>query len=106
VRAVHRHPDFEADYLAQLDWLVAQGEQGWIAILAEGLDSVVELLSSFPAAGAPEGRSGRAGLRKIVFPRGPYVAWYVYDADDPAGAVWLLRLFHVRQEKPRRSRRR
>jgi hypothetical protein len=45
-------------------------------------------------------------MRKIIFPKGPYVAWYAYDPDDPEGEVWLLRLFHARQRRPAPSLRR
>lgn len=100
MRAVKRHPDFEADYKAQLRWLVSQEARTQIVQLAEGLHEVVRMLSAFPAAGAVVAENGTIVLRKLIFPRGPFVAWYVDDLADPEGALWLVRLFHTRQKRP------
>jgi len=97
---VKRHPDFEADYVVLLDSIVKRGEPAWIEVLADGLARTVRLLARFPAAGARVDRRGTLTLRKILFPRGPYVAWYVHDEADPKGEVWLVRLFHARQHRP------
>jgi plasmid stabilization system protein ParE len=103
-RRVRIHGDFEADFLAQVDWLVAEGEGSWIAGLESGVDHILELLAEFPGGGQAMDREGTNSIRKLVFPRGPFVAWYAFDPDDPEGDVWLLRLFHSRQQRPRGAR--
>jgi plasmid stabilization system protein ParE len=100
VPIVRRHPDFEIDYLALLDSIVNEGDAIWIDVLADGLERTVRLLATFPAAGAMVERKGTATLRKILFPRGPYLAWYVHDVGDVTADVWLVRLFHARQRRP------
>lgn len=99
-RPVRRHPHFEADFVAQLDWLVDGGNAAWIRRLHQELRQVVRMLSAFPAAGSRVDANGALLLRKIIFPTAPYVAWYVYDASRDAGDLWLVRLFHVRQARP------
>lgn len=99
-RPVRRHATFMADYVAILDWLERHGDSRWILILAKGLDDVVRLVGELPGIGACMDERSPVVLRKIIFPKGPYVAWYAYDAEDPGGAVWLLRLFHARQRRP------
>lgn len=99
-RRVCRHPDFEADYLALLGGLFARGERAWIETLASGLEDVVRMLSTFPAAGPCVAERGSVQLRKLLFRKGPYVAWYLHDPTDPEGEVWLVRLFHARQKRP------
>lgn len=103
-RRVRIHADFEADLLAQLDWLVAQGEGSWIAGLESGVDQILELLAGFPGAGQVMDRDRKTSIRRLVFPRGPFVIWYAFAPDDPEGDVWLLRLFHSRQQQPRAGR--
>jgi plasmid stabilization system protein ParE len=100
VPVVRRHPDFEADYVALLNSIVDRGEATWVGILADGLERTVRLLSSFPAAGTKVDRRGTTALRKILFPRGPYLAWYLHDIGDVTADVWLVRLFHARQRRP------
>jgi plasmid stabilization system protein ParE len=99
-RPVRRHAAFEADFLAQLDWLVARDNAEWIRRLRTELHQVVRMLSAFPGAGSRLDAEGPLHLRKIIFPTVPYVAWYVYDATDESGDLWLVRLFHVRQTRP------
>jgi plasmid stabilization system protein ParE len=97
---VRIHEDFEADLVAQIDWLVAQGQGAVVSALEDSLDRVLELLSEFPSAGEAVDQEGRRSLRKLIFPKGPLVAWYLFDADTPDSDVWLLRLFHSRQRRP------
>lgn len=99
-RSVRRHPTFLSDYVAILDWLEQNGDERWILILANGLDDVVRLVGEVPGIGAQLDARGSVWLRKIIFPKGPYVAWYAYDSAEPTGDVWLLRLFHARQRRP------
>ncbi len=99
-RIVRRHPDFEADFLRLLDGLVARGAEGWVRTLAEGVAECSRLLGRFPAAGTCLERRGNVALRKLILPRGPYVAWYACDESEPAGDLWLVRIFHARQQRP------
>jgi hypothetical protein len=105
-RPVRRHATFMADYVAILAWLEQHGDRDWILVLAKGLDDVVRLLSELPGVGSRMDARESVLMRKIIFPKGPYVAWYAYDPDDPEGEVWLLRLFHARQRRPAPSLRR
>lgn len=106
MRRARIHPDFAADYVAQLDWLVLHGERGWIEQLVEGTERIVSTLPMFPEIGARESAQESVELRVIRYRKGPYRAWYVYDRDAPAGDIWLVRLFHARQrrQKPDPSR--
>lgn len=99
-RRVRIHADFDGDLTAQLDWLVAQGQRDGIDGLESGLEKVLELLARFPAAGPVLDRDGSLTLRKLIFPKVPFIAWYLFDTADSKGDVWLLRLFHMRQKRP------
>jgi len=85
--------------VAQLAWLVSQGASTRIVQLTDGLHEVVRMLSAFPVAGPKVAESGSVLLRKLIFPKGPFVAWYLYDAAEPDGELWLVRLFHARQKR-------
>jgi hypothetical protein len=103
-RPVRQHTHFEADYLALLDGLVEQENGASIEALASGVEEIARMLSKLPGVGSRIAQDGPVLMRKIIFPKGPWVAWYVYDAEDPSGAVWLLRLFHARQKRPHPAR--
>lgn len=100
MRVVRRHADFEADYVEILDWLVDLGARARIVELAGGLHEVVRMLATFPTAGPRMAERGTVVLRKLIFPRGPFVAWYLHDAEAAGGDLWLVRLFHARQQRP------
>ncbi len=40
-------------------------------------------------------------LRSVRYQKLPYLAWYVYDANDPDDDLWVVRLFHAYQQRPR-----
>ena len=101
MRAVKRHPDFERDFIAQLDWLSRRGFTEWIVALREGLTHVTKMVSKVPGAGTLVDTRRGVVLRKVFWPEGPYLAWYVYDPADRRGDVWLVRLFHARQRRPK-----
>lgn len=69
--------------------------------LLEGTEQIVETLGSFPAIGPVEAERPGAVLRSVRYSKWPYVAWYSYDPTDPEGDIWLVRLFHARQLRPR-----
>lgn len=89
---------FAADVASQVKWLRAEDQEERVEGLREGLVEVRRLLERFPEAGARTGEP--AALRKLILRRLPFVVWYVVERD----AVWLVRLFHVRQDRPRRRR--
>ena len=95
---VHFHSDFESDVRAQVRWLVAHRQRPWLEKLEQGLDEAVELLLEFPGAGEVVGKEPNVRLRKLVFRKVPYLAWYAVD--ELRGEVWFLRLFHARQKRP------
>ena len=99
MRRVRIHADFAADYLAQLEWLAAHGERTWIEHLAAGTERLLSTLPAFPEIGSRAATRGSVELRVVVYPKGPYRAWYVYDRDAAAGDIWLVRLFHTRQRR-------
>jgi len=100
VRRVRVHADFRVDQAAQLRWLVELGEGSWVDHLIAGTRWIVRTLTRFPAIGPIRATDGSLVLRSIRYPKGPYVAWYMYDENDPDGYVVLVRLFHLRQEQP------
>ncbi len=66
-----------------------------------GVAEITALMGAYPDAGQPQAQEGSIVLRKIIFPNAPFLAWYAYDAEDRAGDVWLVRLFHLRQQRPK-----
>src|ERR1043165_7401761 len=103
MRAVRRHADFKADFAAQLEWLARHGLADWIVALRTGLDDVTRLVGHLPGAGSLVGERGSVELRKVFWREAPYLAWYVHDRAEPDGVVWLVRLFHARQSRPKVS---
>lgn len=89
--------DFRADLLEQTTELVAQGRQDWAERLIEEVEAAASLLVQFPRSGQVELRRQGRALRRVVFRKLPFVAWYHWDAK--AGRVVVIRLFHVRQRR-------
>jgi hypothetical protein len=58
------------------------------------------MVREFPAAGAIVDRRGSITLRQLRHPRGPYLVWYLMDESKPNSAIWMARLFHIRQMRP------
>ncbi len=102
MRRARIHPDFAADYVAQLEWLVVHGERTWIRHLVDDTDRILTTLPAFPEIGAREAVEGPVELRVIRYRKGPYRAWYVYDRNARSGDIWLVRLSHAgqRRQKP------
>ena len=99
-RRVRLHRDFLADFERQIAWLEHRAELAWIDGLEADIVRAVELLGAFPAAGVLQYREAAIVLRRLVLSSTPYFAWYVYDEGRPAGDLWLVRLFHLRQLRP------
>ena len=97
VRRVRIHADFLGDLEAQLSWLASGGDTGRIERLEGGVEEVLELLSQFPGVGTLEAGDGTTNLRRLIMRTLPYVVWFRTGGSPD---VWLLRLFHVRQERP------
>ncbi len=94
-RRVRARASFAADVEAQVRWLREHGAVTDLSGLRAGIREARTLLRRFPSAGPLEREARKASLRKLILRRVPYVIWYV---DDGAG-LWLLRLFHVRQDR-------
>jgi plasmid stabilization system protein ParE len=92
------HADFLSDLTSQLAWLAREGQRERIDRLEGGIDEVIELLSEFPSVGVLEATEGRTQLRRLILRRLPFVVWF---RTGGSADVWLLRLFHVRQDRPR-----
>jgi hypothetical protein len=39
-------------------------------------------------------------VRRLILRKVPYVVWFLSDTAHPAADVWMLRLFHARQDRP------
>jgi plasmid stabilization system protein ParE len=98
---VRLHATFRRDFRAELSWLVEHDRPEWIPNLAPAVKEIADLLRRFPEAGPMQARSPRLILRKIIFRRVPFVAWYGHLARRPIRTVWLLRMFGARQDRPR-----
>jgi plasmid stabilization system protein ParE len=98
-RGVRVATGFRKDLRAQLAWLSVVDEGGWIEGLREGLDEAFGLLAEHPGVGSLEAKEGSSELRRIVLRRVPYIVWYATKGGD----VWILRLFHARQHRPKPS---
>jgi plasmid stabilization system protein ParE len=100
-RRIRLHRSFRRDFRAELGWLVAGGREDLVSGMADAVEEVAERLRQFPEIGPLEAESPTLVLRKILFRRRPYVAWYGYRRGRSITTVWLLRLFGVRQARPR-----
>jgi len=80
---------------AQIRWLREHRPVTEVAGLRTGIREARALLQRFPSAGPVEREAGGASLRKLILRRAPFVIWYV----DDGASIWLLRLFHMRQER-------
>lgn len=81
-------------------WLAMRGEDPWVQTLIAGTRWIARTLTRFPAIGPIRATHGSLVVRSIRYPKGPYVAWYTYDENEPDGYVVLVRLFHLGQERP------
>jgi len=96
------HGDFQRDLQNHLAWL-AENASGspWIEALQMDLREAGRLLSSFPEIGTIEARKGTFVLRRFILAKTPYVLWFVRDTEVRGADIWLVRLFHARQKRPR-----
>ena len=96
---VRLHSDFLDDVRDQIDWLRVHRDASWIEELRAGIHEALDLLAAQPRAGrSEEAAAGEEGeARWLTLRRLPFVTWY---AVEPEGkTLWVLRLFHARQEK-------
>jgi plasmid stabilization system protein ParE len=100
-RSIHVHPDFQRDLEAQLSWLAEHRGAEIVEQLRSGLDEALDLLAATPGVGSVQDRRGSRRLRKLILRRLPFLLWYTYDEERRDGELWLLRLFHVRQDRRR-----
>lgn len=69
--------------------------------LLEGTLRIASIFADFPAMGSKQDARGAVELRSLGYPKLPYVMWYVYDSNDAGADLWLVRLFHSHQQRPR-----
>jgi plasmid stabilization system protein ParE len=100
LRRIRFHAGFRVDLRSHLSWLREHRDPAWIERLRTEIDEATSLLTSFPDMGALEGEDGAVILRKLLFSKLPYLIWYARDTRDPRGDIWILRLFHARQDRP------
>ena len=105
-RPVRIHAEFLDDLEGQLDWLRHHRDGSWIDGFEVGIDEAIALLAAHPAAGAAHTLAAGAGeeVRRLILRRLPFVVWYAVDLERKDGEAWLLRLFFVRQDRPRTER--
>ncbi|WP_438017005.1 type II toxin-antitoxin system RelE/ParE family toxin [Sorangium sp. So ce315] len=101
-RRVRFRREFARDLRDQVRWLDENRGIEWVERLRTGLDEAIELLARFPTIGPAETKddADRAVVRRLLLRKLPYVVWYLSDASDPGADIWLLRLFHARQQRP------
>ena len=97
-RPVRFHRDFIKDTKSQVAWVLREERAGEIDALEEGLQEATSLLADLPGVGVLEAADGPLQLRRLLLRRLPFVIWYQLGKSRE---VWLLRLFHVRQDRPR-----
>jgi plasmid stabilization system protein ParE len=99
-RIARLHGQFQSDFRAHAEWLAGEGRYDWLANLWTGIEEVADRIRQFPEIGPMLRQDRRLVLRKLIFRRLPYVAWYAYRRQRPIGDVWLVRLFGARQDRP------
>ncbi|HRI66874.1 MAG TPA: type II toxin-antitoxin system RelE/ParE family toxin [Polyangium sp.] len=100
LRRIRFHADFKSDLDAQLEWLETNKDAHWIERLQRALNDATQLLTRFPAVGTIERQDGKIALRRLILRDVPYVIWFVSDLENPRADIWILRLFHARQDRP------
>jgi plasmid stabilization system protein ParE len=98
-RRVRYHAQFQTDLRIQLRWLSEHRDHAFIQRLRAGLKDAATLLATLPGVGSIEHIEGSVVLRRFILRKLPYVLWFVGDAGDPGADLWLIRLFHVRQDR-------
>jgi plasmid stabilization system protein ParE len=97
-RRVRYHEDFRADLRSHVRWVRRERGSDYLARFRRGLEEAVRLVGESPEAGTIEDRRGSAVLRRLLLRDLPYVVWYIVE--DGHDEVWLVRLFHARQDRP------
>ena len=93
---------FRADVARQLSWLRAHRSPGERLRLRAALTSFKKRVAAHAALGYEIERDGADSYRVFHIGAGlPYLVWYVYDVADLRGAVDLLMLLHVAQDRER-----
>jgi plasmid stabilization system protein ParE len=100
-RPIRIHPDFQRDLETQLSWLTEHRGGEIVEQLSTGLDEALDLLAATPGVGSLQDQRRTRVLRKLILRRLPFLLWYSYEEERRDGEIWLLRLFHVRQDRRR-----
>lgn len=96
-------PRFLSDFLDQEAWLLEQGERVWLEGFYRAFEEAERMIGRFPEIGVIVRSDERHVSRLLRFPGGlPYLVQYVHARTHPVREVWLVRLLHVRRERPER----
>lgn len=85
--------------------MAQNGDPAWIERLRNEIRDARRLLARFSDIGTIEARSGTWVLRRFVLSDAPYVIWFARDTSVSNADIWLTRLFHAHQRRPRPSAR-
>ena len=91
---------FILDLQAQVSRLRQHRDAEYGERLRDGIFQARRLLAAKPGVGSPQLADGSIAIRKLLLRDLPFVIWYSYDELAPRADVWLLRLFHARQDGP------
>lgn len=102
---VFPRPAFERAVIDRMVWLGANAPEEWLDNFVAGLETLRRSLERFPGSGTIVRQDERVVLRARTLPGGlPYIVYYTHLREDPIREVFLSRLFHERQRRPRLRR--
>lgn len=103
---VQPRPAFERAVIERIRWLQEHAPGQWLDDFLTGLDVVRRDLEMFPEAWPAVMQDDRVVLRVRPFPDPlPYLVYYTHRRETPIRVVFLSRLLHQRQRRPRLQRR-
>lgn len=99
---VHVRPAFERAITERIAWLQENAPEEWLDSFLAGLDAARRNLEQFPETWPVLKPDERVVLRARSFPSGlPYIVYYTHRRERPVREIFLSRLFHERQRRPR-----
>ncbi|HEX9270344.1 MAG TPA: hypothetical protein VF998_10905 [Candidatus Limnocylindria bacterium] len=99
---VRPRPAFERAVTDRLLWLQENAPEEWLDRFLSALEELEREIERSPEASPVVMRDERVVLRQRRLPGGlPYFVYYTHPREDPISEVFLSRLFHERQRRPR-----
>lgn len=99
---VEPRPAFEAAVTARIAWLGENAPEAWLDNFLAALETLRRDIGLMPESAPPLKQDTHVIIRQRPFPAGlPYVVYYAHLHEDPVTTVYLTRLFHERQRRPR-----